>query len=210
MHHADRGRAADQRRQQVAARRDGVIDLAAGLCEQQAALEPVVDQRLGAEALGVGGPSGVARVVALPEGEQPRHHRGREQHAGAGKQRAQAADGPQLRAAFAVGLGHARIEERALGRVQRVGVTLRPVECGAEPGTAVEVRGSVPFGVPVARGVAEPPVQPKAFAILLQPAAQRRPLADQDLVRDLGRALVEREQPRVGEAVQQGADAVVR
>ena len=148
--------------------------------------------------------------AALPERQQARHRRGREQHAGAGEQRAQAAVGPQLRPAFPFGLGDARVEERALRRVQRVVVRLRPLERGAEPGAAVEVRGIAPRGVPDARGVAEPPVQAQALAVLLEPAAQGRPLADQHLVRDLGGPLAEREQPGVGEAVQQAADGVVR
>ena len=43
-------------------------------------------------------------------------------------------------------------------------------------------------------------------AVLVEPAPQGRPLADQHLVGDLGRALAERHQPRVGEPLQQRLD----
>ena len=67
LHHAERAGRADERRQEMAAGDRGVVEHAAGLGEQEAPVEPVVDQRLSAEPLGVGGPGGVARVVALPE-----------------------------------------------------------------------------------------------------------------------------------------------
>ncbi len=73
LHHADRAGRADERRQEMAAGDRGVVEHAAGLGEQEAPVEPVVDQRLRAEPLGVGGPGGVARVVALPERQQARH-----------------------------------------------------------------------------------------------------------------------------------------
>src|SRR6185312_8257517 len=69
LHHADRSRPAHQRRQQVAASGGGVIELAPRLCEQQAPVELVVDEGLGAEALRIRGPSGVARMVALAQRE---------------------------------------------------------------------------------------------------------------------------------------------
>ena len=191
LHHAERAGRADERRQEMAAGDRSVVELAAGLGEQEAPVEPVVDQRLSAEPLCVGGPQGVARVAALPEREHAGDGRGHEQHPGGGEQGAQAAVGPQLRPALALGLGDARVEERPLGRVQRVLAPLRPFECGAEPGAAVEVRGIAPRGLPDARGVTEPPVQAQALAVLLEPAPQGRPLADQHLVRDLGGPLAE-------------------
>ena len=107
---------AHQRGQQVAAGGDGVIELTPGLCQQQAPLEPVVDQRLRAEALRVRGPRGVARAVARAQCQHARDHGGDEQQADAAEQHAQPPVGPELRAAFALGLGDARVEERALGR----------------------------------------------------------------------------------------------
>ena len=49
-----------------------------------------------------------------------------------------------------------------------------------------------------------------ARAVLVQPAAQSRPLADQRLVRDLGGAVAERDQARLGEPLEQRVDAVGR
>ena len=102
LHHADRSRPAHQRRKQVATRGDGVIELAPRLCEQEAPVQPVVDEGLGAEALRVRGPSGVARTVALAQRQHSRDHGGDEQHACTGEQYAQPPVGAELGAAFAL------------------------------------------------------------------------------------------------------------
>ena len=63
-------------------------------------------------------------------------------------------------------------------------------------------------GVPQTRRVREPAVQADAVAILLEPPAQRRPPADEDLVRDLRCSLAERQQAGGGEPVKQGFDRI--
>ena len=102
MHHADRSRPAHQRREQVAASGDGVIELAPRLREQQAPIQAVVDERLRAQALRIRGPSGVARTAALAQRKHARDHGGDEQEADAGEQHPQAPVGAELRAAFAL------------------------------------------------------------------------------------------------------------
>ena len=56
--------------------------------------------------------------MALDEGDDAGEDRHEEQRDGTGEQPAQAAVGAELRAALAVRLGDARVEEAALGRVE--------------------------------------------------------------------------------------------
>ena len=83
---------------------------------------------------------------------------------------------------------------------------LDELERGGEPGAAVEVGGLAAAGVPQPRGVAELLVRADPRAVLVEPAAQPRPLADQRLVRDLGRAVVERDEALLGEPLQERLD----
>ena len=59
---------------------------------------------------------------------------------------------------------------------------LRPLGRRDQTGAAVQVRRLAAARIPHPGGVAELPVQADALPILLQPAAQGRPLADEDLV----------------------------
>ena len=210
LHHAHRTRVAHERREQVAARRDGVVDHAPRLCEQQAALQAVLDEGLGAEALRVRDPGGVARIAVLPQREQTGDHREHEQDAGSGEQRPEAAVGAALAVGVVLRRRDARVEERALRRVEPGGVLLRPLHGGVEPGAAVEVAGLAPRCVPAAGRVAELAVQADAGAVLLEPSPQRRPLADEHLVGDLGGVLAEGQQARLGEPVEQRLDVLAR
>ena len=90
--------------------------------------------------------------------------------------------------------------------VQRVRVRLRPLHRRAEPRAAIEVAGLPAARLPAAGRVAELAVQADPGAILLEPRAQRRPLADQHLVGDLRRPLAERDEPRLREPVEQRLD----
>ena len=65
-------------------------------------------------------------------------------------------------------------------------------------------------GFPYAGGYADLAVQADPFAVFFKPAAQGGPLADQDLVCDLRGALAERDQPRLGEALQERLDSFGR
>ena len=75
----------------------------------------------------------------------------------------------------------------------------RPVERRGEPGAAVELGGVAPGALPLAGGVDQVLVKAPALGVLLEPAAQPRPLAKQRLVGDLDRALVDGHQPALGQ-----------
>ena len=78
-----------------------------------------------------------------------------------------------------------------------------------QPRAAIEVAGIAPSFVPVARGVGKVALHPAALRVLLEPAAQARPLTQQRLVRDLDRSCAHREQPSVGEHPQHGLDVLI-
>ena len=75
----------------------------------------------------------------------------------------------------------------------------RPVEHRGEPRTAVELARVATRDVPLARGVVQMQVQLAPLCVLLEPAAQARPFAQQRLVRDLDLALADRDEAIVGE-----------
>ena len=92
--HADRGRAADERREQVAARLRCVVERDALAGEQQRAVPVVLQQRLGAEPLGLGGDRLLARLAALVQGDETGDDGDDQQRADADEPEAQ----PPLRA----------------------------------------------------------------------------------------------------------------
>ena len=95
--------------------------------------------------------------------------------------------------------GPALVEEIALELVQLGLVLGGPVERRGEPGAAVEL-GRIAVGVlPFGGGVDQVLVKAPALGVLLEPAAQPRPLAKQRLVGDLDGALVDGDEPAVGE-----------
>ena len=83
----------------------------------------------------------------------------------------------------------------------------RPVQRGGQPRAAVQLARVAAAGVPLARGGAQVVVQAPALGVLLEPAAQARPLAQQRLVRDLDLALADRDQPLVGQHGEDLGDA---
>ena len=88
--YADGGRAAQQRGQQVAARRDRVLERDALARQQQRAVEVLLDERLRPEAPRVGGARLVARLAALLEEERAGARGERQQREHGAQQRAQA------------------------------------------------------------------------------------------------------------------------
>jgi hypothetical protein len=74
-----------------------------------------------------------------------------------------------------------------------------PFQGARQARSAVEPAGVARVRVPGARGVADLAVQAAALRVLVEPRAQARPFAQQRLVRDLDRALADREQAAVGE-----------
>ena len=115
-----------------------------------------------------------------------------QQRRDAGERQAQAA----LRA---LGGGSARVEEGALGRVELVLVAVTPLESDRQPRAAVDVAGVTSAFVPLARGVSEVAVHATPVGILLEPAAQPWPLAQQRFVGNLNRRGAHRQQTAVGE-----------
>ena len=207
---SDRGRAAHQHAEQVGAGRERVVERVARDGELQRAVEPLDGHRLGAEALGGLLARGVARGRALRAGDKPGDHRERQQHAGPREQRAQPAVGAALAVGLALRGGGARVDEAPLGRVERIRMATRPVGRRTEAGAAVEVSRLAAAGLPEPRGVAEVAVEQDAGAVLLEPAPQRRPFADEHFVGDLGGAVAEGQQPRLGEPLEQRLDLLAR
>ena len=103
------------------------------------------------------------------------------------------------RALGAAARAPAGLEEGALGGVQLVAVLGRPVERGGQAGAAVEDARVAPVGLPGAGGLAQPVLQAASLGVLVQPAAQPRPFVQQRLVRDLDRALGDRQQAALGQ-----------
>src|SRR5438093_482219 len=91
------------------------------------------------------------------------------------------------------------VEEAALQGVELRVVVDREVLCCGEPCPPIELAGITPARVPLPSGRAEVAVQPPALGVLLEPAAQPRPFAQERLVRDLDLARADREQAAVGE-----------
>ena len=195
-----------QRGEQVSAGLDAVLDLDRGgrvehrLREGRGGARQRADAlRVRGQRLRLGGALGVLGGVARDDGEHAAQDGDDEEHGRARQQGPEAAVRPSLGAALAVGLLGSGVEERALGGVELGPPGLDELERGGEPGAAVEVGGLAAAGVPEPRGVSELLVRADPGAVLVEPAAQLRPLADQRLVRDLGRAVVERDEALLGE-----------
>ena len=119
---ADRGRAAEQRAEQVAARPHRVVERHALAGQQERAVELVVEQRAGAESLRLGRGRLVARVAALLERDGARDHA---QARAARRRRPGPARSRRCERSLAVRLS---VEERALGCVEVGLVVGRPVQ----------------------------------------------------------------------------------
>ena len=136
----------------------------------------------------------VQRGQRRPAGE---HHEG--EHAG---------EHEPYPAAGALARGLPGVKERVLGGVELGLVRAAPLERGRQPPTAVELARVAAAGVPVARRLGELPLQAPALGVLLEPAAQTRPLAQQRFVGDLDRSGAHRQQPALGEDVEDPRDAL--
>ena len=200
---ANRGLVALEDGEQVAAGLDAIFEGDAGGGEQQGALHRRLAQGERADAFGVGG-----QRLGLGGGLRPAHQHARgdrrhQQHRGDRQQPSQAPVRPRLPAMFAIGLVDAGIEEGALGRVE-LG---RQFPRGGQPRAAIEIGRHPSACVPQTGGVAELAVHPRARAVLVEPGTQSRPFPDQRFVRDLGGAVVERDEALVREPLQQRVDA---
>ncbi len=142
-----------------------------------------------AEAYGlVGGPES-HRLVALPGhgalgpyGETGGGHGTHEQRGQGPDQEAQPAQAAAVPPVLLLGRRLARVEEGAFPGGQHLG---REVLRGGEAYPAVQGVGIVVQGLPERGGLGERAVQALLGAVLLQPAAEPGPAADQRLVGDL-------------------------
>ena len=116
------------------------MQLDAGAREQERLVEVLAAERLGADALSVGGHGGLARLAALGDRDGTRDHRERQQGSDAGQQGPQATVRTPLALASQLRLGAARGDERALEPVQLGLVPLAPFERGSQAGASVELR----------------------------------------------------------------------
>ena len=157
--------------------------------EQQRLVEALLDERLDAEPLGVGGARRVAGLAALVERHDAGHEREREQRGEAGEQRPQAAVRAPLVLGLVLRLGAALVEEVALELVQVAARGRRPSRAWRRAARRGRARRGRARAACQSRAACDQVlVQPPALGVLLEPAAQARPLAQQRLVRDLDRA----------------------
>ena len=112
---------------------------------------------------------------------------------------------PRFAAALGFAPGPAGVEERRSVLLSVVGVAGGPSVARVQPGAAVQLGRVATVGVPRAGGVAQPPVQPPALDVLVEPGAQAGPFPQQRLVGHLDGVAVDGEQPPVGERVERGA-----
>ena len=162
--------------------------------------------RVRRQRLRLGGALGVLSRVAREDGEQAAQEGGDEQDGSSRQQGPEAAVRPSLGEALAVGLRGGGVEERALAGIELGPPGLDELERGGEPAAAVEVGGLPAAGVPQPRGVSDLLVRADPGAVLVEPAAQAWPLADQRLVGHLGGAVVERDEALLGEPAQERLD----
>ncbi len=108
--------------------------------------------------------------------------------------------GPSLGVApLLLGSRSAGVEELALLLVQRGVLAAGDVDRRHEPGPAVELGRVAVETDPLVGRARQVPERAQALPVLVQPAAQARPLPDERLVGDLHRVLAGRQQPGIRE-----------
>ena len=198
----DRGGALEQGGEQVAAGLRRVVERDALARQQQRAIEVGLDEGARAQAQCIGGRGLVACVAPLRERDETGDHRQREQCRDPGER------GPQA-APLALARGAARGQESALARIDVGFVVGPPLQRRSEACAAIQLAGVAAACIPGGRSVAQVVVQATALRILLQPAPEARPFAQQRLVRDLDLAFADRHQPIAREHGQHLSDALV-
>ena len=126
-----------------------------------------------------------SRLGSLPlaEGHEAHDDRPDQEDRGRGEQAAEPPVGAGSGGGLALGrrpalvaLGLAGVEEGSFGLAELVVVVGGPVGGRTQAGAAVELGGVVTGGVPGAGGIVQPPVQPAALDVLVEPGAQTGPL----------------------------------
>ena len=119
----------------------------------------------------------------------------------------------ELTPALRLALGHFPLrrlpgcgQKGAFERAKLGGVLARPLERLLQSHAAIQKSRVAAEPLPLLRRRAELAPQPQALAVLVEPVAEGRPLADQRLVGDLGRLLVQRDQTGLGQDLQHRAD----
>ena len=199
VHDPDRFRRPLEGGKQVAARLRRVVDRSRLAGQEEREVEVLLDERLGAEALGELGRLGVTRLAALGHRVDPARDGRDEQERDPCEQRAEA----PVRAPSLLRLLLRRLaalgDELALELVDVERVVGGPVERGREASTAEELALIAPGRVPLGRRLRDVTAKPAPFGVLLDPLAQAWPLAQQRLVGDLDRALADGDETAVGQ-----------
>ena len=180
--------------------------------EKQRALRiaPELAARAGRDGLRSRGPLRLHRVAPTGEREDQEPDGHEEEQSGADECAAQPAVGPQLVALRPRRLVDARVDEVALRRVEQRALRARELDRRIQARPAVEVGGLPRRGVPQPGRVPETPMQANPLAVLVEPPAQRRPAADEHLVRDLCGALVQGHEARLDQPLEQRPHRVGR
>ena len=132
---------------------------------------------------------------ALDAADRERRRDGGDQR----EQRDRARDGPPVAMGLSPLGGAAVVEELALDVVEPFLVRRAPLERRGQPRAAVEVGRLAAARDPLAGGIGDPAMEAASLRVVLEPAAQPRPFAQQRLVRELDVALADREQALGGE-----------
>ena len=174
------GRAPQQRGEEIAAGRDGVVECDSFACKEQRPVELGLRQRLRAEALRDRRRRLPLRATARRERDATGDKSRQQQDDGSREQRVQPPRRARVRDA-------ARLEELAFEPIQ-AGVSacsVRPVDRRREPRPAVELARLPPRGVPLRGRLRQVPVQSAALRVFFQPSDKPRPLLEQRIVREL-------------------------
>ena len=117
---------------------------------------------------------------------------------------------PARRRRWAAPLARRPASRKARSRRLQLAVVLgRPVERCGQRRAAIQGAGLASVGVPDARGLAQMAVQAATGDVLVEPAAQPRPFAQERLVRDLDRAVGDGQQPALRELRDDGGVLLV-
>ena len=173
---------------------DRVLECHAFNGEQQRTVERLIPEPLRAEALRLGGARDVERMPSLTERDDPRDGGDDE------RQREPEHAGLEASAAARFGRG-ARGQERTLLLVELVLVQAAPLERSRQPPAAVQVVARTAGVGPGACRIRHVAVDAPALRVVHEPVVQPRPLAEQRFVRHLHLPLGDRQQPPVGEQV---------
>ena len=191
------GRAPQQRGEEIAAGREGVVECDSFTCKEQRPVELGLRQRLRAEALRDRRRRLPLRAAACRERDATGDQRRQQQDDGSREQRAQ----PPRRAGVR---DAARLEERTLQVDQLCPFfeRFRPLERSCEACATIELPRVSPARLPRRGRLRQSSVQAAPLVVLLDPPPESRPLLEQRLVHELDRALARDDETTLDEDVE--------